>query len=67
MFKKLKELEDKPITWGTYGKLCGICLVISIIEIAGYYIAATYDVKDWICEKFWKIKHKLMFWKKEED
>ena len=57
MFKKLK----------AYGKLCGICALISIAEIAGWYIAMTYDVKDWVCEKFWKIKHKLIFWKKEED
>lgn len=67
MFKKLKEFGDKPITWKAYGKLCGICALISIVEIAGWYIAMTYDVKDLVCKKFWKIKHKLMFWKKEED
>ena len=52
MFKKLKEFGDKPITWKAYGKLCGICALISIVEIAGWYIAMTYDVKDRVCEKF---------------
>lgn len=30
MFKKWKEIKDKPITWGAYAALCAVSLVISI-------------------------------------
>ena len=61
--KKWKEIKDKPITWGGYGKLCGIIYVISLV-ITAIWCAAIWwnEIVDWVDETFheltWRF-HKL--------
>lgn len=31
--------SEKPVTWGGYLKLCGICYIISMLFGLGWYIA----------------------------
>lgn len=37
---KKQKWTDKPITWGGYLKLCGVCYVISMMMVAYYWITA---------------------------
>lgn len=36
--RKIKEFGNKPITWGSYGKLCLWSSIISMMIMVVYYI-----------------------------
>lgn len=56
---KKQKWTEKPITWGGYFKLAGVCNVIGMM-IAAYYWIAAFDIhpiesiKDAIHRRFWK-------------
>ena len=47
MFKKFKEHCAKPITWGAYYKLCGICFAASIVTGAAMAIKTHMDIQNY--------------------
>lgn len=66
MFKKMKEIAGKPITLGTYGKLCILAYLIGMIGGMVHRLATMQDFRDWVIDKGRKFKHKVMFWKRLE-
>ncbi len=66
MFKKMKEIAVKPITWGQYGKLCIWAYLIGAIGGLVYCFATMEYFRDWVADKCQKILHKVMFWKRWE-
>lgn len=66
MFKKMKEIAGKPITWGAYGKLCIWAYLIGAIGGLIYCLTTMEYCRDWVILKTHKIKQKVMFWKKWE-
>lgn len=66
MFKKMKDIAAKPITWGQYGKLCIWAYLIGAIGGLVYYFATMEYFRDLVAEKCQKILHKIMFWKRWE-
>lgn len=66
MFRKMKEIAGKPITWGSYGKLCIWAYLIGLIGGLVYCIATMDDFRVWMTSKCQKILHKVMFWKRWE-
>ena len=67
MFKKLKEFENKPITWGAYGKLCLWSWIAGMLISIGYALVAIDGAWEWVCDKVVALKHKLMPWKYYEN
>lgn len=54
---KKQKWTEKPITWGSYLKLCGICGVIGALTSAYYWFAAfgihpIESIKDAIYDRF---------------
>lgn len=43
MFKRINEWSKKPITWGGYAKLCGICWLISVLFYGGIIVYSYFD------------------------
>ena len=66
MFKKMKEIAGKPITWGSYGKLCIWAYLIGAIGGLIYRFATMEYFRDWVAGKCQKILRKVMFWKRWE-
>lgn len=56
---KKQKWTEKPITWGGYFKLAGVCYFIGMM-IAAYYWITAFDIhpiesiKDAIHRRFWK-------------
>ena len=64
MFKKMKEIAMKPITWGQFGKLTVLGCLIGLIGGLVYCFATMQYFRDLVAEKCRKILHKVTFWKK---
>lgn len=60
---KKEKWSQKPMTWGGYAKLCGVCYIISLLFSLVYYIA--FWRPTWFCrfmefikKPFCKIHHR---------
>lgn len=42
---KIKQFMNKPVTWGGYFKLCGICTGLSLLTTAAMYAYFDYKSK----------------------
>lgn len=56
MFKKVSNFMNKPITWGGYFKLTGICTAISVVIVAVECVVIFWDE---VCEFMNNVKSKL--------
>lgn len=42
---KIKTFMNKPMTWGGYFKMCGVCAGLSALTTAGMYAYFAYETK----------------------
>lgn len=58
---KIKNFMNKPITWGGYFKMCGVCMGLSMLTYAGLYAYLKYDENKYSCDRdeFLKNLHHL--------
>lgn len=55
----MKKFMEKPFTWGSYMKLCGVCSLISVLMGAAYYVAFCTNAVDSIREKLQGLKERI--------
>ena len=65
MMNKLRNWMNKPVTWGGYLKICGFCIVASVIYLVCFF-AYLYGVFDQVVLGLRRIFEKIKrFFKKE--